>query len=156
MPRIVLPVVLVTSCLLLTAGVALAATVKCNGGACTGTGMEDVLYGTTGVDRIQAGAGDDVVYGGAGSDELNGGSGVDTLKGNPGNDVVYGGPGDDKISGKAGQDTFYGGYGNDNIHGSLDGEPDRFGCGPGKDQVVVGPGDTVMPDCETVKRNTGV
>ena len=156
MPRTIMPAVLVVGCLLLTAGVAFAATVRCDGGACVGTAKEDKLYGSSVADTIRSGAGDDIVYGGGGADELNGGSGVDTLRGNPGNDVLYGGPGDDKMSGKAGQDTFYGGYGNDNIHGSLDGEADRFDCGPGRDQAVVGPGDAVAPNCETVKRNTGV
>jgi Ca2+-binding RTX toxin-like protein len=153
LPRTILPVVLVVGCLLLTAGAALAATVKCDGGGCLGTPSDDALYGTPLVDKISGGAGDDVMYGGGENDELNGGSGADTIRGNAGDDVVYGGPGSDKISGKAGRDTFYGGYGNDNIHGSLDGEPDHFVCGPDTDQVVVGPGDTVASDCETVKRN---
>lgn len=154
MKRSILVLVLALTATMLIASAALAVTKRCDGGGCLGTARGDVLYGTPGVDRISGGAGNDVVYGGGEGDELNGGAGVDTIRGNPGDDTVYGGPGDDKISGKTGSDDLYGGYGDDNIHGSLDGEPDRFFCGPGTDQAVVDPSDTVASDCEDVTRNT--
>ena len=46
--------------------------------ALTGSGFNDVLYGTTGAQTLNGGAGDDVLEGGAGGDSLIGGTGNDS------------------------------------------------------------------------------
>lgn len=143
---------IVLCALLAFAGAALAATVRCEGGPCVGTPGGDQMRGTPGADAIFAKAGADRVRGGGSGDRLEGGPGGDVLSGGSGADRVLGGPGDDGIAGKAGRDLLLGGRGDDEIHGSLDDEPDRFSCGPGRDRAVVGEGDTVAPDCEVVVR----
>lgn len=140
-----------TAILLLTAGAALAATVRCDGGGCSGTAKADTLYGTPGFDSIRGGGGADTIYGGGSGDKLNGGAGRDTIRAGAGNDTVRGGAGDDKMSGRGGIDRLYGGYGDDIMHGSLDGQRDYFYCGPGRDKVVAGRQDVVANSCENVE-----
>jgi Ca2+-binding RTX toxin-like protein len=91
--------VIVVSALMvvLTAGVAFAATVNCPqggsfDGVCQGTNDADHLYGSNNDDEIYALGGDDHVYAFDGNDQLIGGDG---------NDVAIGYLGDDRIWGQA-------------------------------------------------------
>jgi len=153
--------------LLLTGGVALAASVFCTGGQCVGTEASDTMqgldsrstpdqiFGLGARDSIFANAGDDEVIGGAGSDEIGGGAGNDTL---------IGGTGFDSIIGDTGQDTLRGGSDNDRLSGVDDplgrfpAERDDIDCGENADGsadddfAAVDRLDTVK-NCERVVRS---
>jgi Ca2+-binding RTX toxin-like protein len=58
---------------------------------------------------------DNVLYGQSGVDTLDGLGGNDTIRGNVGNDVLDGGADDDLLVGGSGADTLTGGSGNDNF-----------------------------------------
>lgn len=59
--------------------------IYCSGsGTCNGSNANDLIFGTSGVDRIQGKKGDDCILGGGANDDLNG---------DEGNDVCLGGPG---------------------------------------------------------------
>lgn len=76
--------------LVLTGGVALAASISCPTGAgnlCVGTNRADSLTGTLRKDDLQAGGGNDTVRARAGNDRLEGGRGDDTIKGGMGDDT---------------------------------------------------------------------
>ena len=82
------------------------------------------ITGTTGSDRIEAGAfgteirglaGDDVLIGNRGNDLLVGDAGNDVLQGGSGDDRLQGGDGDDILSDSIGNDVFDGGAGDDII-----------------------------------------
>ncbi len=85
--------------LTLATGVALAATVKCDGGwYCWGTDYGETLSGTSSDEFIYGLYGDDKIYGYRGADTLDG----DKDQGDAsldGDDKVYGGPGDDTLYG---------------------------------------------------------
>jgi Ca2+-binding RTX toxin-like protein len=118
-----------------------------------GTPKRDILKGTSGTDRIFAGAGNDIVLGQGGNDILVGGDGSDRIGGGPGDDVVHGYAGNDSLVGGPGRDELRGGPGNDRIV-SKDGVPDRVSCGPGNDTVQRDAADIVAADCETVRPKT--
>lgn len=100
-----------------------------SGGALTVTlNARANTYGgsATGVDIVNAGAGQDTAYGRAGDDVLRGQNGndylfgeagLDTLEGGDGIDHLYGGTETDILLGDAGNDTLYGEAGNDLITG---------------------------------------
>ena len=146
-----------------------AGTIAHGGGTITFSGIEFINFGSgavsvatfatsgddtitlgSGVDTIDALAGDDVVYGGAGGDvSLEGGAGADTLyggsgadrrlHGGSGDDVIYGGAGNDSAlwGGVSGNDTIYGGSGADfGLHGGA-GDDLIYG-GAGNDADLVG------------------
>ena len=70
--------------LMLSSGMALAATITCQAGVdCLGTSKADVLKGT---------AGKDLIYGRRGGDTLRGLGEFDELHGQPGKDRLFGGP----------------------------------------------------------------
>jgi len=88
----------------------------------TGTGLDDVLFGSRFNDTLRGGVGADSVLGGLGNDTLTGdtgddllvgGAGVDRLTGGAGNDWLEGDDGADTITGSAGRDTMEGGAGAD-------------------------------------------
>jgi len=90
---------------------------------------DDRLYGSTGSDVLQAGAGNDQIFGFAGNDTLYGNTGDDYLAGYEGNDLLYGGQGRDQVYGNQdndliygnfGEDTLWGGQGSDTIYGGQD------------------------------------
>jgi Ca2+-binding RTX toxin-like protein len=96
------------------------------------TGEDDTLFlhdGTqmlvSGIEQIDAGAGDDIVnftsedhaYGDV---IMNGGDGDDTLWASSGNDTLDGGNDSDNLYGGVGNDTLYGGNGDDIIIGGPD------------------------------------
>ena len=68
----------------------------------------DILSGTAGSDRIQAGGLNDDVNGGAGNDWLEGGDGQDYLYGNGNDDLIEGGTGSDINTGGTGDDRLFG------------------------------------------------
>jgi Ca2+-binding RTX toxin-like protein len=81
-----------------------------------GSGFNDDLRGTGGVNWIYGGAGADIAYGRGGDDVLIGEAGDDTLWGNDGNDELYGGDGLDRLLGGAGADVLNGEGGFDFAH----------------------------------------
>ncbi|MDA9207879.1 hypothetical protein N9O61_03240, partial [Octadecabacter sp.] len=64
----------------------------------------DVMYGTSGANRLKSFGGDDTLDGRAGNDQLYGGTGTDMLNGGAGADTLYGG---------ADADTFHFNHGED-------------------------------------------
>jgi Ca2+-binding RTX toxin-like protein len=85
-------------------------------------GVDVVLEGGKGRDKLYGGPGDDELYGGKGRDKLYGGSGDDELYGGKGRDKLYGGPGDDELYGGRGNDKLYGGKGDDTLRGGQGGD----------------------------------
>ena len=78
----------------------------------------------SGIEQIEAGAGDDLVDLTSRSDvygdvTVDGGSGHDILWSNAGNDLLNGGSGDDNLDGGRGADTLNGGDGSDYLYGRL-------------------------------------
>jgi len=94
-----------------------------------GTSGGDRIYGTSNNDLILGFAGDDFINGNEGNDCLFGGSGLDNLSGGIGNDYLNGSSGADNLLGRAGNDVIFGGAGIDHIDG-----------GPGNDELHGGPG----------------
>ena len=90
----------------------------------------DQLLGLAGDDWLIGQADDDALFGGEGGDFLSGGDGNDGLFGEEANDSLYGGYGDDYLSGGDGNDVIWGEAGNDQID-----------AGAGSDFVVLGAGD---------------
>jgi Ca2+-binding RTX toxin-like protein len=73
-------------------------------------GRADVLYDSTGNDRLLGLDGDDTIFAWrGGNDRLEGGDGHDILDAGPGNDLITGNAGQDLIWGAAGTDQLYGG-----------------------------------------------
>lgn len=143
--KTVLLLTVMAAAILLSAGVALAARVLCDGGVCKGTNRGDLMTGTNRVDKMYGLGGNDRMGGGRGNDYMLGGPGADSMGGGYGNDVMYGGDGgdtlsggfaNDRIFGGPGSDTVYGGSGNDYIN-VVDGQPDSIRCGTGTDTAVV-------------------
>ncbi|MBD2470493.1 calcium-binding protein [Nostoc sp. FACHB-145] len=62
----------------------------------------DVITGTNNSNSFFA----DNLYGGSGNDTINGGAGNDSFYGGDGNDILNGGAGDDTLYGEAGNDRF--------------------------------------------------
>lgn len=58
----------------------------------------DVLYATTGNDKLDGRGGNDAFAAGAGHDEIDGGAGDDLIGGGSGSDIIRGGDGNDFIS----------------------------------------------------------
>lgn len=94
-------------------------------------GVDDVILGYTGKDKIFAGLGDDEIYGGAGHDFIRGQGGNDIIFGEADNDVLDGGAGADEMYGGSGNDTYFvdssddlvsesGGSGTDKVKSSVD------------------------------------
>lgn len=67
-------------------------------------GLDDVILGFGGNDKIFAGHGDDDIYGGTGND---------FIRAQAGDDVLFGDDGRDTLDGGSGADSMYGGTGND-------------------------------------------
>ncbi|WP_298194826.1 calcium-binding protein [Novosphingobium sp.] len=78
-----------------------------------GNGLNNVITGNSGTDRLFGGGGDDTLIGGNGNDYLSGGRGRDTLLGGNGDDTLNGGAGNDLLDGGIGADNLFGGRGND-------------------------------------------
>jgi len=111
--------------LLLSSGIALAATISCQVGLdCLGTKKADTLTGTASLDDIYGRGGGDTLRGLGETDRLLGQSGKDRLLGGPTYDYMVGGAGNDALSGGGGPDEYY------------------FGDGWGKDTIT----DTTTPN----------
>jgi len=82
-----------------------------------GTGLSDVITGSSGNNMLDGGGGDDTLFAGAGNDNLLGQLGNDVLNGEGGDDRLDGGPDNDTLSGQDGNDTLDGGDGNDQLSG---------------------------------------
>jgi hypothetical protein len=153
--------------LLIAAGVAVAATVRCTGGPCEGTEEGDDIYGSHGADTIRGHGGNDfvlarpgmdVVYGGSGEDRLYGGEQDDRIYAGEGDDYARGKEGDDEMYGGPGAEEFYGGTGSDTVRTGVvrgpdgaarpDGRPDYVNCGPGRDRVHYEKGVDRVENCE--------
>lgn len=70
-------------------------------------GLNDVILGYAGDDKIFAGVGNDDVYGGSGNDFIRAQDGDDVIFGEDGNDILDGGRGVDQLFGGAGNDTYF-------------------------------------------------
>ena len=101
---------------------------------------DDVMYGSSGQDVVNAGPGNDTIYGGAGNDSLAGNEGVDHIYGGTGDDglagwegtdYLHGQDGDDYLIGQSGVDYLYGEAGDDNLDGGSGN--DYFYGGEGSD-----------------------
>ncbi len=109
-------------------GVAVAATIRCDGGRCSGTNRPDSIFGTNRHDAIFARDGGDFVSGRRGADNLNGDDGDDEVLGGLADDWVKGGRHDDSVEGDLGNDRITGGSG-DNVIRAGDGMRDHIVCG---------------------------
>ncbi len=109
---------------------------------------KDVVHGGGKLDRLFGDGGSDFLYGDAGSDRLHGEHADDVLHGGNGADLIWGEDGADYLDGGSGPDSLYGGFGNDALR-SRDGVRDHVYCGPGKDRVQADLRD-VLTDCESV------
>jgi len=93
----------------------------------TGTGYDDVLFGSRYSDVLHGAGGNDYVLGGRGHDILTGNGGNDLVAGGAGEDVLYGGRGSDLLQGDAGADLLVGGAGRDFLEGGSGADWFRFG-----------------------------
>ena len=74
-----------------------------------GNGLDNIMLGLAGNDRIKAHRGDDYINGGLGNDGLWGNLGNDVIMGDEGNDFLRGGHGSDKLVGGLDNDVLVGG-----------------------------------------------
>jgi Ca2+-binding RTX toxin-like protein len=128
--------------LVVSAGVALAATITCEGGGCFGTPNDDKMFGS---------ANADVMFADAGNDKAHGRDGNDVVFADAGNDTVYGSDGEDWLEGASGSDTLVGGSGNDVLDAetleSPLGSPDTIRAGAGDDFIAARNGKSDRIDC---------
>jgi VCBS repeat-containing protein len=89
-----------------------------------GTSGNDTINAQNGVDTVYGWGGNDVIDGGQGVDTVYGGSGDDTIRGSQANDGLFGGSGSDVIYGDQDDDLIVGGYGADTLSGAQG--ADRF------------------------------
>jgi Ca2+-binding RTX toxin-like protein len=126
--RAVILLTTVAMAIVVGSGVALAATIRCDGGNCFGTNRPDSIFGTNKHDTIFAKDGGDFVSGRERADNLNGADGNDEVLGGWGDDWVKGGRHDDIVEGNLGNDRITGGSG-DNVIRAGDGMRDLVVCG---------------------------
>ncbi len=148
-------IVLITAMLMiLSAGVAVAATFTCTTTTCNGTSNNDQITGNildqtfnakAGNDIVRAGGGDDIVYGQTGNDRLTGEGGCETLNGGQGSDLLDNATGDNcnRALSNPSHETV------DAVDNTFDGiitndsRPDEILCDPGIDYYRADPIDTV-------------
>jgi hypothetical protein len=116
-------------------GVALAKTINCDGGNCSGTNKPDSIFGTNRHDAIFAKRGGDFVSGRGSADNLNGQDGNDRLFGGQGDDWVKGGRHADTVKGNLGNDRLTGGSGH-NVIRAGDGMRDLIICGANSRNLI--------------------
>lgn len=95
------------------------------------TDGDDMLFGTSGADSLNAGAGNDLILGFDGDDYLEGADGNDRIDAGSGNDTMFGGAGDDTLFGGDGDDLMYAGPGNDIAWGGNGNDTYFFNAGDG-------------------------
>ena len=86
-------------------------------GTLNGSGVNDLILASAGVDTLNGGAGADCLVAGSGADTLSGGAGTDILLGGDGNDNLLGNNGADVLYGEGGDDVLNGGGGSDSCDG---------------------------------------
>ncbi|HEV2746324.1 MAG TPA: M10 family metallopeptidase C-terminal domain-containing protein [Allosphingosinicella sp.] len=106
----------------------------------SGLGGHDSLWGLSEADTLDGGDGNDIVYGGFSGDGAEGGAGDDRINGEEGDDLLSGGDGIDRLFGGDGRDTLAGGAGDDDLKGNL-GKDTQTGGG-GLDAFVFDDGDS--------------
>lgn len=153
---------------LLTAGLALAATIRCETDAdenmqcfgtrvaddIRGTNENDVIFADDGNDTVEGRDGDDAIAGEEGDDAIADGNGNNTTDGGLGNDVLAGGDGIDRISDAAQRDKDQVGSagGNDVVNVRDDDGRDVVNYGAGRDDTVrADRGDNIAKNCENVR-----
>lgn len=106
-----------------------------NGG---GNDLDNIVYGTSGINYLWGYGGDDSLRGFDGDDTLYGNDGEDFLRGDAGNDTLWGNGDNDQLLGGDDDDTLYGGE----LHDILDGgsDDDTLSGGNGNDTLVGGSG----------------
>jgi hypothetical protein len=109
---------LMAAALVVTSGVAWAATISCpnrSGNLCVGTSQADTMTGRNssddirgrdGADTLKARGGKDLLFGSSGEDQLFGAEGNDRLSGDGGIDVLDGGADNDVLAGGDGDDRY--------------------------------------------------
>jgi hypothetical protein len=143
MRRFILVMCAGSAALLLAGGVALAATVRCEGGSyayCFGTSKDDEIRGNLKRHYVFARGGSDVVRLGGGDGDWAAGDQMGPHAGFParqGGDTIYGGRGRDWLFGDGGDDTLHGGRGRD----WLDGDSYLMISAQGADTLRGGSGD---------------
>ena len=116
--QIVLLLAAILGAVLLSSGVALAATITCQAWVdCFGTKRADTLNGTSGEDYIYGRGGADTLRGFGEEDQLFGQGGNDSLFGGAEHEFMVGGAGDDALNGGGNLDSYYfeDGWGHDTI-----------------------------------------
>jgi Ca2+-binding RTX toxin-like protein len=68
--------------------------------------FNDVIYGSSGIDKINGLGGNDALDGQGGNDQIDGGLGDDLIGGGAGSDLIHGGAGDDFIFGATGLNVY--------------------------------------------------
>lgn len=121
--------------------------------------LPPTIYGTSGNDvavlssatAYSAAGGDDIVYGSSHGNRVDAGSGHDLVYGSGGDDVIYGDGGNDVLYGGADRDFVSGGLGNDYVDGGSEsdwlegnGGNDTIADGTGVDTVFGGDGDDLV------------
>jgi Ca2+-binding RTX toxin-like protein len=86
-------------------------------GTLNGSGVNDLILASAGVDTLNGAGGTDCLVAGSGNDTLSGGAGADILLGGDGDDNLLGNGGVDTLYGEGGNDSLYGGAGNDTCDG---------------------------------------
>ena len=104
--------------------------------AINGTNGANLLFGTEGVDLVNARGSADFVFGQGGDDVVNAGAGNDFVFGGTGKDILRGEAGRDILFGENGNDTLAGGQGNDQLFGGLGNDTFVFQQGDGRDTRV--------------------
>ncbi|MBL3705945.1 hypothetical protein GI582_24940 [Sulfitobacter sp. BDSS02] len=102
----------------------------------SGSSMVDRISGQGGSDEIHAGGGSDTVFGGTGADKLYGNTGNDALFGNKGKDTLLGGAKGDQLYGGGGNDILKGNKGNDMLMGGGGRDTFYFRKGDGRDTIT--------------------
>ena len=126
---------IVAVAMVIGSGIALAKTIRCDGGNCFGTNRADSIFGTNRHDAIFAKRGADLVTGKERNDNLNGQDGNDRVFGGPGDDWVKGGRHDDTVKGDLGNDQLTGGPGH-NVIRAGDGMRDLIICGANSRNLI--------------------
>jgi len=122
-------------------------------------GLNDVILGYGGKDKIYAGKGDDDIYGGAGNDFIRAQDGDDVIYGEADNDILDGGTGADQMFGGTGNDTYFvdsaldfvseeGGSGTDTVKSKVD-----FELGAGLENLWLGKNSAALAGTGNELRN---
>ena len=99
----------------------------------------DHVPGSSGADRVLAGAGNDTIFGNNAPDHLQGDEGDDRISGGRGADILDGGPGNDELRPDTGRDRVFGGDGDDTVHAFGGGKRDYDRLRPGQRHRLHGP-----------------